>query len=372
MKNVLIVQKSLVQYRKDFFDQLRLSLFEDGVELFLVYGKENEKNGLKNDEVDLEWSTYIPTKAVNIGKGNLIWQPCLKELKGKDLVIVESANKLILNYFLMISRLFSKPKLGFWGHGRNMQDAPESLANKFKYLFIKNCDWWFAYTLGVKEFLVEKGYPTERITAVQNAIDTTAIIEQYAQVSDLETAQLKDQLGIKGNHVGIYCGGIYPEKQIDFLLECCQRIKAQLPDFQMLFIGSGIDAYKIIEASTSYPWIHYIGPKFGKDRVIYFKIASLFLMPGLVGLAILDSFAFETPIVTTNYEFHSPEIEYLEQGKNGLMVGNSVDEYSNAIIDLLTTEKFKQMFDGCKTSAKKYSMERMVENFKSGILQALK
>lgn len=371
MKKVLIIQQSLVQYRKDFFDQLRKSLQEEGVELSLVYGKGTEKEGYKNDEVDLGWSKYIPNKSIKLGKADLIWQPCLKELKGKDLVIVESANKLILNYVLMLVRHFSMLKLGFWGHGRNRQDAPNSRSNQFKNLFLHDCNWWFAYTRGVKEFLIEKGYPANQITAVQNAIDTTLLQEQYTQISESEAQQLRVELGIVGDHVGIFCGGIYPEKQIDFLLASCLKIKEKLPDFQMIFIGAGIDAPKVIEAAAQYPWMHYVGSKFGKDRVVYFKIASLFLMPGLVGLAILDSFVFETPIVTTNYAFHSPEIEYLEQGENGIMVNHSIVDYSDAVVALLSNGYYKLMVPYCKVCAKKYSIENMVENFKSGIMQAL-
>jgi L-malate glycosyltransferase len=39
------------------------------------------------------------------------------------------------------------------------------------------------------------------------------------------------------------------------------------------------------------------------------------LMPGLVGLAVLDAFADGIPRVTTVIEYHSPEIEYLVPGR---------------------------------------------------------
>ena len=371
MKKVAIIQRTLVQYRREFFDGLKNALADEGVELTLIYGKQNSDEGLKKDEVDLAWSQYVPNKEIKFGKRTLIWQPCLKELQDKDLIVVESANKLILNYLLMIKRGFSKTKLGFWGHGRNRQDKSDSFANQFKYLFLKQCDWWFAYTSGVKDFLIEKGYPQAQITVVQNAIDTQFIQQEYAQTTDLEMIALKKELGIEGDRVGIFCGGIYPEKRIDFLLEACLKIREEVPDFQMIFIGSGIDAPKITQAATLYPWIHYVGPKFGKDRVKYFKISTLFLMPGLVGLGILDAFALETPIVTTNYEFHSPEIEYLEHGKNGLIVDNTIDHYSRAVIQLLLSGEYKQMLECCRASAEKYTIEHMVENFKVGILNAL-
>lgn len=371
MKKVAIIQRTLVQYRREFFDGLKNALAEEGVELTLIYGKQSSDEGLKKDEVELAWSKYFPNKEIKFGKYTLIWQPCLKELKDKDLIVVESANKLILNYLLMINRRFSKTRLGFWGHGRNRQDTSNSFANQFKYLFLKQCDWWFAYTSGVKDFLIEKAYPQAQITIVQNAIDTQFIQQEYAQTSDLETIALKKELGIEGDQVGIFCGGIYPEKRIDFLLEACLTIKKEVPDFQMIFIGSGIDAPKITRAAVQYPWIHYVGPKFGKDRVKYFKISTLFLMPGLVGLGILDAFALETPIVTTNYEFHSPEIEYLEHGKNGLIVDNTIDHYSKAVIQLLLSGEYKPMLEHCRQSAEKYTIENMVENFKTGILNAL-
>lgn len=301
----------------------------------------------------------------------LIWQPCLKEVKHQDLVIVESANSLMLNYLLMMKRHFSSLKLGFWGHGRNMQNSADSWTNKLKVLFLHNCDWWFAYTAGVKKNLVNQGYPEHQITAVQNAINTNVLQEQYAQISDAESAQLKAELGIVGNQIGIFCGGMYPEKRIDFLLDSCMIIKDKVPDFHMIFIGSGIDAQKVALASSRFEWIHYLGPKFGNDQIKYFKIASLFLMPGLVGLGVLDSFALETPMVTTNYEFHSPEIEYLEDGKNGVVVANAVEDYADAIVKLLLSKSYERMLAHCKTSAEKYTVEKMVENYKTGILKAI-
>jgi glycosyltransferase involved in cell wall biosynthesis len=371
MKKVVIVQKTLVQYRIEFFEGLRAALQREGVALTLIYGKMTNEDGLKKDEVDLPWSKFVANQTIKLGPLQLLWQPCLNELRGQDLIIVESANKLLLNYWLMFSRHFSRFKLAFWGHGRNLQDNPHSLANRFKTYFVKRCDWWFAYTAGVKQYLIDIAYPSGQITAVQNAIDTRALREAYAQLSAAETEALRAELGINSEQVGIYCGGMYPEKRIDFLLECSQRIKAQVPDFHLIFIGSGVDAPLVAAAAAQYDWIHYLGPKFGRDRVKYFKISALFLMPGLVGLGILDAFALETPIVTTTYPFHSPEIEYLENDQNGLMVDNTVEAYADAVSGLLRSGAYRNMLEHCRQSSTRYSIEQMIDNYKNGILQAL-
>jgi glycosyltransferase involved in cell wall biosynthesis len=371
MKKVAFVYKFLPQYRKDFFYRLKEILLEYNVELFLFYGKSKNKDALKNDEIDIEWGKFIPNKSFKIGKYELVWQPCLKELKNMDLVIVQPENKLILNYYLMFARNFSKYKLGFWGHGRNMQAPIGSLKNRFKSLYLKKCNWWFAYTKGVKEVVANLHFQENKITIVQNAIDTLNLKKSYCEISDNDIRCLKDSLGIRGDNVGIFCGGMYPEKRIDFIINTCLSIKKQVPDFHMIFIGGGIDSNKVIKASNDTDWIHYAGPKFGEDRVKYFRISSIQLMPGLVGLGILDSFALETPIVTTTYPFHSPEIDYLEDGINGVITDDNQNIYTRAVIDLLKTRKYEDLIKGCRTSAEKYTVEAMVTNFKNGILSCL-
>jgi L-malate glycosyltransferase len=368
---VLFIYKFLPQYRVDFFQQLKDALLKQNIELQLIYGKSKGNDALKNDEVDINWGKYIPNKRFGIGKFILIWQPCLKHIKGNDLVIVQLENKLLINYYLMFARHFSSYKLGYWGHGRNMQANISNLRNKFKYLYLYRCNWWFAYTESVRKEVVKHYFPENKITVVQNAIDTLKLKKWYAEINQADLDNLKYQLGITSSKTGIYCGGMYLEKRIDFILEVCYKVKKEIPDFHMIFVGAGIESDKAIEASKTDEWIHYIGPKFGKDRIQYFKISSIQLMPGLVGLGILDSFALETPIITTNYPYHSPEIDYLQNGVNGLMTNNNNDDYSKAIIDILKTEKYLDLIEGCKMSSDKYTVENMVENFKNGILSCL-
>ena len=371
-KKIVIIYRTLFQYREEFYNQLRESLFKENVELFIFYGKLNSSDfKSRKDQIDLDWGKFIKNKIVRIGGKELIWQPCLKDLKDKDMVIVEQANKLLINYYLMFNRKRLGLKFCYWGHGRNRQMKENSVYNKFKYIFIKNCDWWFAYTQSVKEFLIEMGVPANKITPVQNAINTEELRSEYLQISHSKAAEIKESIGIKSDIIGIYCGAMYSEKRIDFLLETCYKVKKQIPEFNMIFIGSGEDFYKVKEAAKDQGWIHCLGSKFGQERVKYFRISAVQLMPGAVGLGILDSFAMETPLVTTVQDFHGPEISYLENGKNGIITKNNIEEYTDAVVDLLLSKKYLQMAEYCKYSAGKYTLENMVENFKIGVLRCL-
>jgi glycosyltransferase involved in cell wall biosynthesis len=97
-------------------------------------------------------------------------------------------------------------------------------------------------------------------------------------------------------------------------------------------------------------------------------------MPGLVGLNVVDGFALGLPTVTTDIDWHSPEIEYLEDGINGLVVHGdpTPDEYAEAVVNLLQdTKTLARITQAAEDSIEMLSIEQMVENFADGVVQAL-
>lgn len=88
-------------------------------------------------------------------------------------------------------------------------------------------------------------------------------------------------------------------------------------------------------------------------------MSKLLLMPGLVGLSVPDSFVLQTPAITTDYPFHSPEIEYLENGISGIISQNNLQSYARAVIDLLQNDsKRLQIVEGSKAAATKYTLDQ--------------
>ena len=371
MRKVLIVQTSIRQYRKEFYEQLRQTLLKNDIELILITSRVNGAEALKNDEVEISWSYIVKNRTFKVIKLEFVWQTYLGFIKDVDLIIVENANKHLMNYFLAFYRHFAKFKFAYWGHGRNFKENTYSLKNRFKYFFATKVDWWFAYTSGVKQFLVERKFNPRKITVVQNAIDTSELRKSYLEIKDSEINHLKETLSISGDNVGIFCGAMYPERNISFVIEVCKIVQKKIPDFHVIFIGSGIDAVKVQKAARYNNWIHYIGSVFGLERVKYFKISNIQIMPFSVGLGVLDSFATETPLITIENAFHGPEIDYLENGVNGIITKNNFQEYSSAIINVFKNDRYKELKEGCKFSARKYTIQKMVNNFKQGIIFCL-
>jgi glycosyltransferase involved in cell wall biosynthesis len=372
MKKVLILYKSLPQYRLAFFNEIRNELAKNNIILELIYGDADTWGS--NDNTHISWALFKKNKIMFPGSLRLIWQPCIREIKNADLVIVEQANKLLINYFLMLRKVTSKGRFAFWGHGLDMQSSRYSVFNLFKRVYTNYCDWWFAYTCGVKSFLIDNGYSGRKITVVENAIDTRQLSRDYENIMEDELIEIREKYSIqKKEKVLIYCGALYKEKRLEFLISAADELVKLGHSFKLLIVGGGTDEFSIRKAAATRPWLIMTGPQFDRQKAALFKLADLFLLPGAMGLAVLDSFALETPIVTTKYRFHGPEFEYLVPGYNGIVTEDNLQDYVTAVSNLLlNTGQLEKMKINCRADAKKYTNENMVSNFVYGVKNALR
>ncbi len=374
-KRVVVIERVLSHYRRRFFEELRARLVESAVELELIYGMPDGKERLKKDAVDIPWAHRIQNYRIRVGSKKLFWQPCVSFLRRADLVIVEQANKCILNYLLLLAQIGGLIHVCFWGHGKDFQaDKANEIGEILKRIMSRRVHWWFAYNDLSAAVVKRLGYPEERITSVQNAIDTRELVAAQEHVQQDELDCLKSKLGIRCSNMCIFVGAMYPDKRLRFLIDACRIIKSKVLDFEMIFIGSGEDSHIIEAAAASFDWVRYPGPVFGMEKVPYFMLSKLCLMPGAVGLAILDAFAMETPLITTDVHSHGPEICYLQHGKNGIVVANKADPstYAQEVVRFLLDDNARnKLVAGCIKSRSIYSIEQMADNFAQGVISCL-
>jgi glycosyltransferase involved in cell wall biosynthesis len=339
----------------------------------LIYGQEYPGTIPCTVDFDADWAVRIDNCYVRIGGLELVWQPCRAYLVDADLVIVEQANRLLINYLLMARNFQDRGcRLAIFAHGRNMQARETTLRERIKRRMLGAVDWCFVYTQVSADTVVAGGISTDRLTVVNNTIDTEILSTAMAVLASHGRESVRSDLGLGCGPVALYCGGLYRGKRLGFLIEACLAIHRSLPDFVLLVIGDGPDRDLIAKAALCHPWVRYIGPMFGADRAPYIVASDVQLMPGQVGLAIVDSFVTGKPLFTTDIPDHSPEIAYLENGINGVMTTNSIGAYASAVVEYFSCAALQERLkEGCRRSAQLYTMEQMVENFSRGITSSL-
>jgi len=376
-KIVVFWQRVTCDYRREFFSLLNRTLSESGIKLILISGQPWPNEGL----IDVASELPFSLKSYNQKIFKKLYWPkgAYQVTKKADLVISEQANSALLNYVLLLKRKFTgKPKIAFFGHGLDWQQSKKNrlkFKDGFKLFWTKQCDWFFAYTKRSADILHYYGFPKEKLTVVNNAIDTTAIRKRKQAINTEAINRLKRKLfGLveESDVFGVFCGRFTQEKMVPFLLRSIALIKQELPNFKMLIIGDGTERESVESFCQKNPWCVWVGAKYGLDKVEYLAIGDIWLHPGMVGLAILDAFALGIPLATTNNEIHSPEIAYLKPNINGLLTGFTEKEFAQEVVTVLKDkQKLKQMKQAALADCSLYTVERMVRHFLTGIKTCL-
>ena len=251
-------------------------------------------------------------------------------------------------------------------------ENPNSIPERVKSWLLTEVDWWFAYTEHTYAIVEKKGFPIDRITVVENAVDNEQFRGSLESVTEQEVNRLKNSLDILFGPVGLYCGAFIPPKRIDFLIEACHLLKCRFPGLHVVLMGNGPEEDKGRSAAAKFSWIHYVGPKFDGERAVYFKASDVLLQPGTVGLVSVDSFVAGLPLLTTELASHGPEITFIRHGENGCITPNELTAYVAAVCTYLESEELKaRLKNGCLASAKLYTLDSMADKFSDGITRCL-
>lgn len=373
MKKALIIEAQIKRYRKPFYERLHAALARENIRLNVVYSSPSASEAAKHDNCELPREYGVKVKAWWLANERLVLQPAFREIASADLVVMDQGNKFIVNHFLFPLSLFKLKRIAYWGLGENLQSDRSRFSEWYKQRALNWVDWWFAYTEGTARYLQEHGVPAAKITAVQNSVDTRRVQRCVKNLSLNAKAALRARLGISPSApVGIFVGMLHKVKSVPFLVEAGEKIRHAIPEFQLIVVGGGPDEMEIKQSAARCPWVHFVGPKFGDRKSQLLAISNVFLLPGRAGLAVLDAFAAGLPLVATRLSIHGPEMEYFEQGRNGLMTPPDPAEYARVVASLLSHPTELQLLgEGAAISAEKYSIEVMVENFRRGIVQCL-
>ena len=366
---VVLVQRRMTHYRVPLFERMRALLNARGVDLNVVYGDPMPHEVQRGDGGMLAWGQYVRCRYAFGGR--LCWQWAWPCVRGADLVIVTQENRLLLNHLLGLLR-FRQP-LAFWGHGRNFQStAPNGLRERIKRLLGRHADWWFAYTALSADVVRAIGFAQQKITVLNNAIDTSALAADLQSLADVGDVPLRAALGLKPGPVALVMGSLYAGKGIDFVLDAARLVRAAVPQFQLLVVGDGPDRRLVDAASRVHPWVHGVGVRQALDKARCLRVASLMLNPFGIGLVVLDSFTAGVPMVVTARAGHGPEFAYLQHAVNCVVAPADPKAYAAEVIALLIDAPRRDaLAHNGMLQARELSLERMAERFCDGIEQCL-
>ncbi|GGT30267.1 hypothetical protein GCM10010271_37900 [Streptomyces kurssanovii] len=297
--------------------------------------------------------------------------------------MLEQALHNLETYWLLAKRRMRaaaghSPQVALWGHGRTYTKGMSRFQGAAKDVVTRRANWFFAYTEGGAAHASSHGFPADRITVLRNCVDTTELAVTRSRAEIPGTPEHAEAAGLRKRHrlvpgrTALFVGGLDAPKRIPFLLDCAHHLAAVLPGFRLLVAGDGADRHLVEAASVADGPVVALGHHSGRRVALLGAVSDVMLMPGRVGLCAVDSFALRTPVVTTDWPWHAPEFEYLENGRNAVVTPDDPVEYAAAVQGLLNDRsRLASLREACRRDAANYTIDGMAARFCDGLQNML-
>jgi UDP-N-acetylglucosamine:(glucosyl)LPS alpha-1,2-N-acetylglucosaminyltransferase len=200
----------------------------------------------------------------------------------------------------------------------------------------------------VKNRLIQKGFPSERVHVVRNGVDVSAFIPLSASNKSI----LKAHLGVPDNaKILIFFGRKQEVKGFDIFLRVAEKVLQTCPNYWVLAIGAEPeDARKESSYSlcanlrttlklTKRYWDLSSMPH--EALISYLQISDIALLPSRAepqGMAMLEAMASGCLVISSNVGGIS---ESIETGRTGFLLDelSDIDGIVKKILDLFDSEK---------------------------------
>ncbi|MDZ4712973.1 MAG: glycosyltransferase [bacterium] len=372
---IIIFQRILPHYRVGVFKEFIRKF--PGTEIF--YGQPFKGESLSNAVI--EDSSFIKCKNIYFGRKENFFVSNIygKLFRQKPGIIITVFNVGNLNiYFLFFLKIFLKHKIILWSFGYDPVrgfDPGENFADKVRLYLSQKADavifYWDKGLDEVSKFSNRK----DHYFVARNTIDTTKQSELKKTFDITGRENLKKELGIKEKYHFIYTGRLIEDKQADLLLKAFAMVEKKITDARLTIIGGGpekkslehlagnleikniIFKGEITDEQTTGKWIY---------------VSDAFVMPGRLGLSVIHSFCFGTPVISQNKKdhFHGEGIGYIKEGLNGYLTedGNAA-ELAEKMLLIINDSKLSDTLreNSFHTAMNEGSVENMIAGFGQAI-----
>jgi glycosyltransferase involved in cell wall biosynthesis len=221
------------------------------------------------------------------------------------------------------------------------------------------CDHYLSYTEISTTNILNSGYDATRITTLNNAVEALATPEQAmtAQRVPLQT---------------LFVASLVEEKEPLAAVAIADQLRLLAPGASLHLVGDGPLRPQCEQAANGREWVHYHGTQRGQSLRELALASDIAIIPGRVGLAVLDMASAGLPMATFAVSRHTAEIAYLKDGINSLFLSDDINTAAKELGTLLSDRPaLERMRNEALSTASKYTIRRMAVNFADGVMACL-
>lgn len=329
---VYVLNPYIPEYRVPFFVGLENKLNSSNLNLQVITGYPNASFRQREDFSSLPFHTERKQVSLNILGAEFRYLLGARGLTDASAVIFEFS---VTNINSWLGVLRPKPyKIILWGHGPGYLGRESKLRLYLQKLMATKADHILTYTPQGCENLLRLGVPDNKVTAVNNTIDTAPIIKKVDELQTEEINQFLSEHALTESHKFVaYIGALDKTKRIAFLKQVLDHIWETNPEYRLLVGGSGPERYLLNESIERGQTV-YLGRVGDSEKAVIAKLARCLINPGNTGLLAVDALTMGVPILGTNSP-SSPEKDYLKEGESFFTLPDDPKAFATSMLEIV-------------------------------------
>lgn len=339
---VAVIYRVIQHWRVPVFARISQ---KDGMDVTIFHGEDFSGTKIVNFQGEIGFNA-VKLKSLNVtmgtsnGSAYIPFSPGLwSELKrlNPDIIVSEGASNLFNNLICFIYSKMNKVPIVQWGLGE-IEGREKSLHRRIAdivFRFVeRNSSAAIAYSSFGAEYYKRVGIPRDRVFTAVNVVDTEARMrdmKDYCRGNALPYPSPVPSIF----HI-LFVGALSENKGVDTLIRAFASLRAAVgEDARLTIVGDGPfrDALQALVEELGVSE-HVSMPGQVIDGIAkHFYAASLFVLPGLGGLAVSDALAHGVPVIATVGD--GCEKDLIQHGVNGYYFPSiSVDSLSDILKEL--------------------------------------
>jgi len=346
-RRVLLLHGSpIMHYRVPVYNYFRARFQKDGVD-FSVAGPD-----IPPDMAAAVRFPYHPMR-----RSLQSWLRAIRAEQAEAVILFSGLRNLFILPLIVLLRALRIPVI-YWGHGVRLSNTD---AHRRLYTFLhRSCNSIILYSEDLKRYVAEKYWANVFV-----ANNTLYLGDLPEPPSPDRRRLILRRHGVETQQNIIFTGRMQVRKRIGELLAAVHVLNR--PDLGVVLVGP--DTERVLPKRMPERVVHIPG-LYGPELFELMMACDVYCCPGWVGLNIVDAMACGLPFVTAAQESHAPEIMYLKNGRNGLLVPEArAHHLADGLARLLDDAGLRQKMaaEARDTYRREASIERMYEGFISAI-----
>jgi len=305
-------------------------------------------------------------------------------IKNKPYAVICINNTLsITNYLALFICKILGIKFIWWTHAFDHFNSRRSFwlkkfKEKYVVFFLKMGNSIITFSNEGRNYLLKNGISSHKVFNAPNTLDTDRRFDMLKKIrSQFFLDDILNQLNLpKNGRIILLMSQLSKQKRdkrIEDAIRTIPIIRKQIPTVHLVIIGDGNNRNQLeslVDKSLSNN-VSFVGAIFDEELYPkYLYVSELFILPGSVGLAIVEAFCFGLPLITEKINSHKPEMQYFKDGYNGYSVDEGdIEGLADIIIKLLSDQNLLKNLsnNASETASTDANINRMIKAMSNAI-----